>query len=241
MTTKKLLIIKAGHKIPAVNAPGDYEHWIMTRGALPPEAVTVVDVTAADATLPPPDSLCGAIITGSAAMVTDELAWIKQTSNWIRAALTHPVPILGICFGHQLLAQALDGQVDYNPRGAEVGTFRFINHGHASTDPLFGALPPSFYAHASHQQAVITPPAGSIRLASSELDDCSAFVYQGRAWGVQFHPEFNADITRHYIERYRTLLQQQGRDVDQALAACQDSPTQHQTLRSFCLLALGRE
>ncbi len=232
MSDNKVLIIKAGTKIPGITEHGDYEDWIMARGALAPSSAIVATVQAG-AVLPQPASLRAAIITGSAAMVTDDADWIKDCTHWLRQALDAHLPILGICFGHQLLAHALGAPVDYNPMGAEVGTVLVQNLGNAGEDPLFATLPPEFHAHASHQQVVLSPPRDSVVLATTAMDDCSAFVYQGRAWGIQFHPEFDAAKTRHYIDRHRALLEQQHMNVATTLAACQDHPYQHEVLRRF--------
>ena len=83
--------------------------------------VRVIDVAAGDE-LPPVAGVAGAIITGSAAMVTERLPWSERTAGWIRDAMDVELPLFGVCFGHQLMAHALGGRVDYLPGGCEIGT-----------------------------------------------------------------------------------------------------------------------
>ncbi|RYF49524.1 MAG: glutamine amidotransferase, partial [Comamonadaceae bacterium] len=68
-------------------------------------------------TLPAPHAVAGAIITGSWNMVTDREDWSELTAAWVREAFAGDVPLLGICYGHQLMAHALGGVVDYHPQG----------------------------------------------------------------------------------------------------------------------------
>ncbi len=72
-------------------------------------------------TLPAPDSQTVAVMTGSWAMVTDRLAWSEKTAAWIRSAMAVEMPLFGICYGHQLMADALGGEVAYHPAGRETG------------------------------------------------------------------------------------------------------------------------
>src|SRR5690606_19105267 len=99
----------------------------------------------------------------------------------------------------QLLAHALGGAVDYNPRGREMGTVEVALAGHAATDPLFEGLPETLAAHATHLQTVLAPPPGATVLARSALDDCQAFRWGEATWGLQFHPEFSTGMMRGYI------------------------------------------
>jgi GMP synthase (glutamine-hydrolysing) len=130
---------------------------------------------------------------------------------------------LGICFGHQLLAQALGGVVDWQPGGREIGTREITLLPEAEGDPLLAVLPRVFDAHCSHAQSVFTLPHGSVCLARSESDPNHAFRHGEHTWGIQFHPEFSVFAMRAYIEAHREDVTEQGLDVDQLIASVRPS------------------
>ncbi|MCG5515342.1 MULTISPECIES: glutamine amidotransferase [unclassified Ectothiorhodospira] len=234
-----LLIIKTGTKIPSLqDHPGDYEHWIAQGMHWPMEQVHVANVQAGDP-LPDPSGLAAAIITGSGAMVTEQAAWMVRTAQWLTVGVDRGLPILGICFGHQLLAWALGGHVDYNPRGIEVGTTTVNLTDAAAEDALFQVLPERFPAQVSHSQSVLTLPAGAARLAWSDMDEHQGFRYGQRAWGLQFHPEFDERIVPHYVEYYRERLVEQGRSADELLGKVQAAPESVGVLGRFGELVRG--
>ncbi len=233
---KSVLIIKTGEKIPQLaTIPGDYEDWIAVGMGLSVDEVTVVAPYRGE-TLPAVDTISGAVITGSAAMVTDHDEWIESSASWLRKAVDQGLPVLGICFGHQLLAYALGGKVDYNPAGVEVGSLNISLKAVAQQDPLLSALPETFTAQLSHRQSVRHLPEDAILLASSDMEPHQAFVYGDRAWGVQFHPEFDEAIVRHFIDYYRLQLQQEGGDSDALIAARRPSPHSRALLARFAAI-----
>ena len=116
------LIVKAGQTLPEIRAlRGDFEDWIAAGMRLSRSEVGVVDVCAGES-LPDPATPSCIVVTGSSSMVTDREPWSEQTAQWLRRAVEADAPILGICYGHQLLAHALGGVVGDNPQGREVGT-----------------------------------------------------------------------------------------------------------------------
>jgi len=151
-------------------------------------------------------------------------------------AVQQRIPTLGICFGHQLLAHALGGEVDYNPHGREYGTLEVTFTPVAESDPLLSSLPESACLHVSHAQSVLKLPDGAVRLAFSQKDSNQAFCVNSCAWGVQFHPEFDADITRTYIDHSRDELLREGQDFQQLLATCRDNDFGSQILKRFATL-----
>ena len=219
-----ILIVKTGSTMDVLKArKGDFEDWILAGMGMERKNAQIIDVQAGHP-LPSPERLKGIVITGSHAMVTENHEWSRQAAQWVKHAAGASVPILGICYGHQLIAHALGGVVGNNPNGREFGTVDVrLNH-HAGKDPLFRSFPDTIRVHASHTQSVLTLPPGARVLASSDMDPHHASVWEDRVWGVQFHPEFDAEITKAYIESYRTDLQAEGNDVDTLLRSCEDTP-----------------
>lgn len=214
-----------------------FPHWIRVAAGLEPDAAVVVNV---EAGAPLPErtgrqgrAFAGVIVTGSGAMVTDRAPWSEQSAQWLREAAHEGLPVFGICYGHQLLAHALGGEVGYNPTGREMGTVDVHLHPQAENDPLFARLPARFPAQATHLQSVLSAPAGATVLARSEQDACHAFRWGEHAWGVQFHPEFSARHMRGYVHARREALAREGRDPAALAAGVRATPLARRVLRRF--------
>lgn len=235
---KPLAIFKVGSTWPAMaQAHGDFEDWLrLSLGEAGAQARVVAAAQGED--LPDPDSLAGVIITGSHAMVTDREAWSERLADWLRRAVPMGLPVLGICYGHQLLAQALGGEVaDLEPE-PEVGTVCVALTPAGREDPLFRGLPQEFPAHASHVQSARRLPAQAVHLAASPQEPNHAFRIGPRAWGVQFHPEFDTVSMRAYVERWAGKPNYQHRDWSAIRAGVRDTPDAARIARRFARLAL---
>lgn len=201
--TAALWILKTGGTLHELApAQGDFEDWVLAGLGARECPVRVLQADQAAAPhfhWPQWTQVAGIVITGSHAMVTNELPWMQACAAWLRAAVDRGVPVLGICFGHQLLGHALGGVVGPNPRGLELGTVTVETTPAAAGDPLWHEMPPAFAANAVHYQSVLQPPPGAVVLARNAHDAVHAFRVGSACWGVQFHPEFNAEAMQGYI------------------------------------------
>ncbi len=237
----KTLIIKTGTTIESMLDRGqDFENWFTKGIGLPPDKFQVVSVFL-DHSLPPLEEVNGIITTGSAAYITDLAPWNFTTAQYLREALKRGIPQLGVCYGHQLLAWAFGGEVDFHPLGREIGTVPLRLTAAAREDELFADLPPEFSAQASHQQTVMELPPEAVLLAANEFEPHHAFRLGSCAWGVQFHPEFDAAIMACYIEERRSHLQAEGLDPDALLHAVAATPVAAELLRRFREIISRRE
>lgn len=230
---KPILIVRTGRAPDSIRARhGDFPHWFRLCAALSPMRLQIVDVAAGES-LPPPGEVAGALITGSATMVTERMDWSERTAGWIRDAMDVQLPLFGVCYGHQLMAHALGGRVDYLPGGREIGTQSIELTPAAAGDPLTARFPASFRAHTTHEQSVLEPPSGVTVLARSARDPHHLLRYGPNALSVQFHPEFNAEVMRAYIHRKREAMRREGTDPHQVYRQVAATPIARQIMRSF--------
>jgi GMP synthase-like glutamine amidotransferase len=142
------------------------------------------------------------LITGSSAGVYDDLPWIASLQAFIRAAHGR-AKLIGICFGHQVMAEALGGRVEKSPKGWGLGLHSY---------DIVCALPwmdaePRLAAVASHQDQVVAAPPGATVLAASPFTPFAALSYAGgRSISLQFHPEFSTDLGADLVELQRPKL-----------------------------------
>ena len=227
---KNILLIKTGSTHAAIRERfGDFDRWFVDN--LDNCDVSLMNaVTTGD--LPRPEDHDGVIITGSPAMVTDREPWSERLAEWL--VLAHGrLPILGVCYGHQLLAHALGGSVGWHPQGREIGTVDIQLTAAGETDPLLGSLPGVFSAQVTHAQRVSRLPPESILLAANDFESHHGFRLGQSTWGVQFHPEFNAAIMKAYLREAQPALQREGRDVAELLAQVTDTDANGGLLRRF--------
>jgi GMP synthase (glutamine-hydrolysing) len=230
---KTLYIIKTGTSFPTVlQKHGDFDQW--TRNALGATSlpVKVIDVECLPA-LPAPADCAGVAVTGSHAMVTDDLDWSLKLEEWLRQLVAAEVPIFGICYGHQLLARACGGVVGYHPLGKEIGTVSVERSDESDRDPLFKDLPRSFVAHVTHAQTVLELPPQAVRLAQNSFEPHHAFRLGSCAWGVQFHPEYSSTHETFYVQEQAEELCEAGRDISEILSTITETPVAAQLIRNF--------
>lgn len=229
-----ILVVKTGESLPAVKAAcGDFEEWIERGLGSEAPPVLVAAVYAGDE-LPPAESLAGVIVTGSPAMVSALEDWSEASARWLGQIVERDtIPVLGLCYGHQLIAHGLGGEVGMNPRGREMGTVGVtispaVAEGHPLLDP--GLFP----GHMSHLESVLVPPKDAKVLATTELEPHAVLQFGPRQWGTQFHPEFDREIMQRYIQARREVLTGEGRDPDELIARTVETPVLSRVIERFC-------
>lgn len=130
----------------------------------------------------------GWLLTGSRHGAYEDHAFIPPLEDFIRRAFTEAVPMVGICFGHQIIAQALGGTVVKHPAGWAVG----------AQDYDFGGR--QVVLNAWHQDQVVTIPPEAEVAGSNDFCRNAALVYGDRAFTVQAHPEFEDAFVRGLME-----------------------------------------
>jgi len=229
---KPFLIIRTGSTFSDYAVLNDdFTDWTARAMGLGPHEWTICDVRAGDS-LPEPDSFAGCVLTGSHDMVTEQAQWMLDTAAWLRGILGR-LPVLGICFGHQLMAEAFGGKAGFHPDGPEIGSVDVTLNSAAKGDPLFSLLPQTFSAHVTHSQSALVLPPDGVLLASSEHEAHQAFRIGEKAWGVQFHPEFDAGASRYYVRMQEDLLVKQGLDVEAVYDDVRETPDSASVLHHF--------
>ncbi len=214
---------------------GDFEDWMVEALEVDRDLVKTIDVSQGGE-LPDCRHLSGIIITGSHAMVTERHPWSDVTADWLRIAVDKQIPILGICFGHQLLAYALGGTVDYMPDGREVGTLTVHLRPEVQDDPLLHGFPAQIRVQLSHRQAVMTLPPEVVWLGASDRVCHQAFRYGDCVWGMQFHPEFTVGVMEAYTQYAREGLVREGFDPEAIARAIEETPVGLEIMQRFASL-----
>lgn len=231
----QLLILKVGSTVDNLLVTrGDFADWFRDGLGYAADEITVLDPPAGDP-LPDPERAPPTVVTGSPAMVTDEAPWSLACERWIERFVDRAdrTPLLGVCYGHQLLARALGGTVGDQPNGREIGTCRVELTEDGQASELFAGLPSELMVQSSHQQSVLALPAGARHLAHNAHDAHQAFCFGSNAFGVQFHPEFDAGISRGYLTARADALRAEGLDPDRLLGEVAESEHGPKLLQNF--------
>lgn len=152
--------------------------------------------------LPDPATLDATLVMGSAAGVYDtQYPWMDPLRDYIRNAYAAKTPMVGICFGHQIMADALGGDVRKSEKGWGLG--RHV-YGVTTRPAMIGGDLPEFAIACSHQDQVIEPPKEATTFLSSDFTPHAGLVYaNGAAMSLQPHPEFEDDYTLALVDLRR--------------------------------------
>jgi GMP synthase (glutamine-hydrolysing) len=219
MRRPTVLVVAAGSPGPKVRAAhGGFDRWFTEAlgAAADVRVVEPAGVASAGAD--------GIVLTGSYASVTERAPWMLELGAVLLEAAER-VPVLGVCFGHQLLAAALGGAVERNPRGPEVGTREVALTEAGRADPLLAGLPPRLAVQQLHEDHVPAPPPGAVLLATGAHAPVQAFAHGPRLRAVQFHPEFTAARVRALCDEERAWVDRGGAGLhDEVVAGLRETP-----------------
>lgn len=184
-----------------------------------------------------PESLEGysaLVLTGSPAGAYDPEVWIERLKGVVREAVDRCLPTLGICFGSQLIAQALGGRVEVNPRGWEIGNCLVELTREGREDALFAGYSNPFVVMESHQDCIAEIPPGAVLLASNGHTRVQAFGIGNYLRAVQFHPEMGPEHLQFILPpRRERILKSIGLDIDELLPRLYPTPGSDQLFRNF--------
>lgn len=189
-----------------------------------------------------PDNLqeCDAwLITGSRHDAYSDLPWIQALRAWIRLAHDADVKLAGVCFGHQVIAQALGGEVVKSTKGWGLGV---SVHPMLATGSWMQPGLDQIRILASHQDQVALLPPGATRLAGNDFCPNFMFLQGDHIVAIQGHPEFSVEYNRALIERRRDFLSDDRYQSSlSSLEGEVDSATMMQWLLQFLGILPGSE
>jgi GMP synthase (glutamine-hydrolysing) len=146
-----------------------------------------------------PRAFSHVILSGSKTSILESSPWVRNQIDFIRRAVEAGTPLLGICYGHQLIARAFGGEAVV--RRSPSPEFGWVEVRQSRPNPLLAGLPPVFHSFQSHFEDVRSAPAGFEVTASSERCPIQAFRIEGKpAFGIQFHPERDAGEGQRSID-----------------------------------------
>lgn len=218
---KRVLLLKPG-RTSSRAVLGDYEVWFSRcTGA----QMTPVELHEGER----PPSVKGfdaVIMTGSPLSVTTPTEWMERAADFLVESAER-VPVLGVCFGHQLLAWRHGARVVKNPQGRELGTVRVELTPLGRQDELFAGFAPQLEVQATHEDMVLAPTKTIGVLATNAQCQVQAIRIGARAWGVQFHPEMDAASIQFCVDSKDTA------EADRARAQVRETPWGERLLRRF--------
>ncbi|OAQ53077.1 hypothetical protein HTG_09605 [Natrinema mahii] len=156
---------------------------------------SLAEFDATDGTVPDDFDYDGAVVTGSRSSVYWDDDWMRPVKEWVGEAIDRGIPFLGVCWGHQLLADVLGGTVE------DMGVYEvgYSEIDHTGESRLFDGIDERFLSFTSHSDAVTELPPGAEPLAENDYSNHG--FRKDRVFGVQFHPEYDAKTARELVHR----------------------------------------
>ncbi len=219
-------VLETGRPPAELAAHGDYPS--MVANWLSPFNASFASYAVLDSELP--DSPRDAdlwVITGSRFAVYEDHPWIAPAEQFIRDCRDAGVRMIGICFGHQLIAQALGGKVEKSPKGWGVGIHEYRP---GDWPAQLAPVPEALRMQAYHQDQIVALPPGARRIAGSAFCENAVLWYPGFAFTVQGHPEFAKPFAHDLLEARRGSVLPDDL-VDRALETLSGDTTRQQLAR----------
>jgi GMP synthase (glutamine-hydrolysing) len=170
------------------------------------------------------------------------LPGFQQVLDLLQEVVARGHPTFASCFGFQLMAKALGGEIIFDPATMEVGTYELTLTEAGQQDELLGRLPPQFMAQLGRKDRASRIPAGYLHLASSERAPFQAFRIPGQPiWATQFHPELTGEDNRLRFDRYRQGYGSVMSEAEQqlTLSRFRESPETETLIARFLALVFG--
>jgi len=229
---RNVLLLKSGDVAPPLSLwAGDYDRWFAA--AFGPDRIRMTVVQAhRNQKIPDGRSFDAVVMSGSSLSVTQPQPWMDRAAERMLDAAEAGVPVLGVCFGHQLLSRALGGRVLQNPLGRETGSVTVHLTGAGQKDPLFQGLPDAFVVQATHGD-IVELPRGATVLASNANTRVQAAAFAKNIRGVQFHPELTVHGVKALIASREASLAAGGANVTHLKASLSPAPYARQILFNF--------
>ncbi len=220
MTAQRIGLMMCGHVDPkSAHIAGDYPELFAS--LLHTESIELLRFDLDQGQVPASlDDCAGWICSPSRRSVYDELDWIDDARDLHREVVHREVPYVGICFGHQLLADALGAPVQQATHGWNVGVHEYVID---RPQPWMGGDSSPIALLASHQDQVLALPRDAALLAHAEDGSCpiGGMTVGERAWTIQLHPEFVPELADHLLAGRVDLI---GADKVRAARSTLDQP-----------------
>ncbi len=170
----------------------------------------------------------GFVILGGSMSSHDDAThhWLTTVKERVREAVDTSLPTLGVCLGHQLIAVALGGTVEINPRGQQVGLYDVGWRPEAKDDDLVSGLPPTMRGIQWNTDLVTALPDGAVPLAATAEGELQVARFAPRVWGVQLHPEADEPVVRSWAAGDRDDHLERGIDQTAVLAVIDAARTE---------------
>ncbi len=144
------------------------------------------------------------------------------------------IPLLGIGYGHEVIAMAFGGEVVQDRSLMEIGTIEMARREKAEDDPIFSRLPERFYVQIGHNHSVNLVPPGGVDLVSSKVECCEAFTFPGeKIYALQFHPELDHADVLIRMSFYKKKYFKKADEIDKVISELTHSPEARKILNLF--------